>query len=628
MMFGGGRFHGLTDEAAKPTQVGKTLRRLLAYFRPFWKLLLGVAVLVVASTLLQLVAPYLTGVAVDQFIAPGEKPLPLWLEWLLRVLGIGGDPRDVGRVSGLTVTMLVLLATYLLSWATSAGQFYLMTLAGQRVLLHMRTQIFERIQTLSLSFFDEHEAGDLMSRLVNDTQVINQVFSGGVVRLASMGLSLVGILVSMLALNARLALASFVVLPLMLLTTTVFSRRARVAFRRTRRTIGQVSAELQENIAAVREVQAFAREDENVDEFEAINAANRDANVQAESILSAFSPALDVLSTVAMAIVAGFGGYLALAFDPPLVSVGEIVSFLIYVRRFYEPIRGIANLYAQVQAAVAGAERIFELLDTPPEIVDAPDAVDLPSIQGQVEFDNVSFSYQDEEPVLRDISLVAEPGQTIALVGPTGVGKTTLVSLLTRFYDVDEGAIRIDGYDVRQVSAESLRRQMGVVLQDTFLFSGTVVDNIRYGRLEASDGEVIAAAQLANADQFIARLPEGYQAQLGERGHNLSQGQRQLIAIARAVLADPRILILDEATSSVDTRTEQLIQRALDELLKGRTSFVIAHRLSTIRNADQVFVLEQGRIVERGTHEELLAAQGLYSELYNSQFRRRPGSAM
>jgi ABC-type multidrug transport system fused ATPase/permease subunit len=622
MMFGGRRFHGLTEEAAKPTQVGKTLRRLLAYFRPFWGLLLAVAVLVVVSTLLRLASPYLTGVAVDQFIAPGEKPRPLWLDWLLNALGLAGE-----RATGLNATMLVLLGTYLLNWAATAGQFYLMTLAGQRVLLHMRTQIFERIQTLSLSFFDEHEAGDLMSRLVNDTQVINQVFGGGVVRLASMGLSLVGILVSMVTLNARLALVSFVVLPLMALTTSVFSRRARVAFRRTRRTIGQVSAELQENIAAVREVQAFAREDENVDEFEAINAANRDANVQAESILSAFSPALDVLSTVAMAIVVGFGGYLALAFDPPLVSVGEIVSFLIYVRRFYEPIRGIANLYAQVQAAIAGSERIFELLDTEPEITDAPDAVDLPSIQGQVEFDNVSFSYQDEEPVLRDISLVAEPGQTIALVGPTGVGKTTLVSLLTRFYDVDAGAVRIDGHDVRRVSAESVRRQMGVVLQDTFLFSGTVMDNIRYGRLDASDEEVVAAAQLANADQFIARLPEGYQAQLGERGHNLSQGQRQLIAIARAVLADPRILILDEATSSVDTRTEQLIQRALDELLKGRTSFVIAHRLSTIRNADQVFVLEQGRIVERGTHEELLAAQGLYHELYNSQFRRRPGPA-
>jgi ATP-binding cassette subfamily B multidrug efflux pump len=615
MMFGGRHMRGLAQEAAKPTQVGRTLRRLLGYFRPFWGLLLAVAVLVVVSTLLRLAAPYLTGVAVDQFIAPSDKPFPVWLTWILAP--------DASRPDGLTVTMLVLLGTYLLNWAATARQFYLMTLAGQRVLLHMRTQIFQRIQTLSLAFFDRHEAGDLMSRLVNDTQVINQVFSGGVVRLASMSLSLIGIVASMLSLNWRLALASFAVLPVMVLTTTVFARRARVAFRRTRQTIGEVSAELQENISAVREVQAFAREDENVDEFEAINAANRDANVQAESILSAFSPALDVLSTIAMAIVAGYGGYLALAYDPPLVSVGVIVSFLLYVRRFYEPIRGIASLYAQVQAAVAGAERIFELLDTQPEITDAPDAVRLPPVQGRVEFDHVTFSYQDEEPVLQDVSLVAEPGQTVALVGPTGVGKTTLVSLLTRFYDVDDGAIQIDGHDVRQVNRESLRRQMGIVLQDTFLFSGTVMDNIRYGRLEASDEEVIAAAQLANADQFIERLPEGYQAQLGERGHNLSQGQRQLVAIARAVLADPRILILDEATSSVDTRTELLIQRALDELLKGRTSFVIAHRLSTIRNADQVFVLHEGRVVERGTHEELLAAQGLYYDLYSSQFRRQ-----
>ena len=615
MMFGGRHGRGMAhDEETRPTEVGKTLRRLLTYFRPFRGLLVGAAVLIVVSTMLQLAAPYLTGVAVDQFIAPTGRSRPVWLTWLL--------PQDASRPAGLAAVMLVLLGTYLLNWVTSAGQFYLMTVAGQRVLLYMRTQIFQRIQTLSLAFFDRHEAGDLMSRLVNDTQVINQVFSGGVVRLAGMSLSLVGIVASMLGLNWRLALASFIILPVMVLATTVFSRRTRVAFRRTRQTIGEVSAELQENIAAVREVQAFAREEENVGEFEAINAANRDANVQAESILSAFSPALDVLSTVALAVVAGYGGYLALA-TPPLISVGVIVSFLIYVRRFYEPIQGIANLYAQVQAAVAGAERIFELLDTQPEITDAPDAVRLPPIQGRVEFDHVTFSYQDEEPVLQDVSLVAEPGQTVALVGPTGVGKTTLVSLLTRFYDVDAGAIRIDGHDVRQVNHESLRRQMGIVLQDTFLFSGTVMDNIRYGRLEASDEEVIAAAQLANADQFIARLPEGYQAQLGERGHNLSQGQRQLIAIARAVLADPRILILDEATSSVDTRTELLIQRALDELLKGRTSFVIAHRLSTIRNADQVFVLHEGRVVERGTHEELLAARGLYYDLYSSQFRRQ-----
>jgi ABC-type multidrug transport system fused ATPase/permease subunit len=613
-MFGGRRFHGLTGEQERASDVGNTLRRLLRYFEPFWGLLAVASLFVIVSSLLALAGPYLIGVAVDQFIAPGDEPGPAWLSLLIAP--------NAGRSAGLTRVMLLLLSTYLLNWATTAAQFYLMTVAGQRVLLHMRTQVFERIQSLSLPFFDRHEAGDLMSRLVNDTEVINQVFSGGIVRLASMSLTLVGIVFSMLGLNWRLALASFAVLPAMVLTTTVFSRWARSAFRRTRETIGEVSAELQENIAGVREVQAFARESENVAEFESINAANRDANVEAQSVLSAFSPTLDVLSSIALAIVAGYGGYLVLAFDRPLASIGVIVAFLAYVQRFYQPIRGIANLYAQLQAAVAGAERIFDLLDTEPDISDAPDAVELPPVEGQVTFDHVTFAY-DEETVLQDISLSAEPGQTIALVGPTGAGKTTIASLLSRFYEVEDGqgAVRIDGYDLREVTRASLRQQMGVVLQDTFLFSGTVMENIRYGRLDASDEEVIAAAELANADQFVKRLPEGYETELGERGHTLSQGQRQLIAIARAVLADPRILILDEATSSVDTRTERLIQRALDRLLSGRTSFVIAHRLSTIRNADQVLVIDEGRIIERGTHEELLGAGGLYADLYNSQFR-------
>lgn len=607
---GGGfrQMAGLREEKAHDT--GQVLRRLLGYFGASWLWLAVVFVLVVFSTLMQLAGPYLLGVAVDQFITRGDR-------------------------IGLVRTMLLLLATYLLNWGATAGQFYLMTLVGQRVLYTMRIQIFQRIQTLSLAFFDQHEAGDLMSRLVNDVDVINQALNVGLVRLSGDVLTLIGIVIAMVSLNARLALASFTVLPFMLLTTTIFSRWAFRAFRRTRETIGQVSAELEEKISGVREVQAFSREGASQARFAELSAANRDANIQAVSITSAFTPALDVLSTIATAIVAGYGGYLALN---GLVTVGTIVAFLDYVRRFYMPIQSLAQLYTQLQSALAGAERIFELIDTEPDIVDAPDAVEMPSIQGRVEFEHVSFAYKDGEPVLEDVSLVAEPGQTVALVGETGAGKTTLANLIGRFYDVSSGAVRIDGWDVRSVTRASLRRQMGIVLQDTFLFADTVMENIRYGRLDASDEEVIAAARLVNAHDFISRLPEGYQTELSERGSNLSQGQRQLISFARAVLADPRILILDEATSSVDTRTEILIQRALAELLKGRaspstppstssgqrlrTSFVIAHRLSTIRNADQVLVIQDGRLIERGTHDSLMAQREAYYDLYMSQFRR------
>jgi len=603
------------SETGKPKATGRTFGRLVPYFAPYKARLVLICLLLIIGTLAELAGPYLIGLAVDQFMAPSGSPGPVWLRGLL---GASSDRRG-----GLSAIMLLVAASYAVIWVMNMAQFRLMVRMVQRVLLNMRSQVFEHIQALSLSFLDAQEAGDLMSRLANDTQAINDMFGPGLMRILRMVLTIVGIAISMVALNWRLALASYAILPVILAVTILFSRRARKAFRQTRETIGAVSAELQENIAGVREVQAFAREAETAVEFQAINERNRSANVEAQTLMSAFMPVLDVLSTAGTAAVVGFGGYLALAFDPPLVSVGVIVSFLTYVRRFYQPIRELSQLYGQFQSALAGAERIFELLDAQPDIVDAPEAIELPLVQGQVEYDEVSFRYVEEEPVIQGVSFAIPQGQTVALVGPTGAGKTTLAHLLMRFYDVDQGAVRVDGHDVRQVTMSSLRGQIGLVLQDTFLFSGTVMDNIRYGRLEATDEEVVEAARLASAHQFIERLPKGYDTEIGERGATLSHGNRQLLAIARAILKDPRILILDEATSSVDTRTELLIQRALGELLAQRSSLVIAHRLSTIRNADQILVIDGGRIVERGTHQSLLDLGGVYHELYMSQFRRQ-----
>jgi ATP-binding cassette subfamily B multidrug efflux pump len=603
-MIGGGHGPGgaLRRELERASDPRRTLVRLIVYLRPFRRHLLLVGLLVLVNTLLTVIAPGLIGEAVD-------------LLWNF----FNGEIQAAAAWDGLNRTMLLLLGAYVGAWATDLGSFYLMVVVGQNVLYELRAHIFARIQELSLSFFDQHEAGDLMSRLTNDTDVINRVLSMGLIRLVSSALTLVGILIAMLGLNWRLALASFTVLPVMVFTTIFFSNRARRAFRRTRQTIGGVSAELEENIAGVKVAQAFSREDENLEAFRQVNAANRDANVNAETVIAAFSPSLDVLGIFGIAIVVGYGGYLSLN---DLVTVGVIVAFVQYVRRFFQPVRAIAMIWANLQSATAGAERIFELLDTPAAVVDAPETIELPTIAGRVAFEEVCFEYKPGEPVLREVNMLAEPGQTVALVGPTGAGKTTIINLIGRFYDVCGGRVAVDGYDVRQISRASLRSQMGIVLQDTFLFSGTVMENIRYGRLDASDDQVVEAAKLANAHDFIARLPDGYQTELTEQASNLSQGQRQLISIARAVLANPRILILDEATSSVDTRTELLIQNALRNLLQGRTSFVIAHRLSTIRNAEQVLFIQDGRIVERGTPQELLAKQGAYYELYMSQFRR------
>ncbi|MDW8291473.1 MAG: ABC transporter ATP-binding protein [Anaerolineae bacterium] len=584
----------MPDERAKNRAA--TARRLLRYVAPYRREVMLVLLLVIVASATQALGPAIIGFAVDRFIRPG------------------------GSVSGLLLSMAALAAVYLVGLVAARLQIVYIGVVGQNVLLRLRQQIFEKVQRLPLRYFDKNPVGDVMSRLVNDTDTINQFLGQGVVQILGSLFGLVGILIGMFAQSVPLALASATVIPLVLLVTNVFSRAARRRYRKTRQTIGDVSANLQEEIAGVRVAQAYNRTAVNFQRFAERNAANREANMSANAVTSAFTPVIEVISVLAIALVAGFGGYLAVQGQ---ASVGVVVAFIAYMQNLFRPLQAISTIYTQAQASLAGAERIFELLDTPDER-DAPDARPMPPIRGEVVFDRVSFAYEPSKPVLREVSFAAQPGQMIAIVGPTGAGKTTLISLLQRFYDPTEGAIYVDGIDIRSVTRASLRGQMGAVLQDGFLFAGTVADNIRYGNPNATDEEVERAARLAGAHEFIVRMKDGYQTRLGERGGGLSQGQRQLISIARAILADPRILILDEATASVDTYTESLIQRALEQLMRGRTTFVIAHRLSTVRRADAILVLRDGRIVEQGTHAELLARGGLYAELYRRQFRDPP----
>jgi ATP-binding cassette subfamily B protein len=535
------------------------------------------------------------------------------------------------RVAGMFRLILVVIALYVLGAVLTGMTFFTMAWTGQHVLRSLRVEVFEKLHSLSLSYYAEHEAGDLMSRITNDTTAIEQAFSFALVNVVSGILLLVWVAYNMLTLSLPFALLSLAVSPLMFIATLWFSNQARKAFRKSREQIGNVNAELQETISSVREVQAFNRADENIEQFKEVNAANRDANVRAVAYTSALAPTLEAFSYIGLAIVTGVGGWYLLTGDTlfgAVVTLGLVITFLAYVQRFNQPIQQIAVLWTNIQNAIAGAERIFNILDEKPAVVDKPEAKPMPRIKGRVEFNQVSHEYEEGVPVLNKVSFTAEPGQTIAIVGPTGAGKTTIINLLPRFYDVTHGSVKIDGVDVRDVSAESIRRQVGIVLQDTFLFSASVMDNLRFGKPDATDEEVYAAARLANADSFIERLPEKYQTVLGERGSGLSQGQRQLLSIARAALADPRILILDEATSSVDTRTERLIQKAFDALLQSRTSFVIAHRLSTIRNADMILVLKSGEIIERGKHDELLEKKGFYFDLYMSQFKKQEETAV
>ena len=570
-----------------------TARRLLGELRPYGRQLILALVLVVLGALSQAGGPWLIGRAIDQDI-------------------LGGDP------SGLVRTMLLLLGVYVIGTLASRGQIRQVGSIGQCVLASLRERIFERLLRLPLSYFDRRPVGDLMSRVTNDVDTLNQLLSQGLTQLLGSFFSLIGIVVAMLILDWRLALVCFTIIPAMLLTNVYFARRARRAFRITRETVGSVTAGLQEEVVGVREAQAFNRTETNIERFRERNAANRAANVEAVAITSAFAPAIDALSTLSTALVVGYGGYLVVT---GTLTVGLLTAFLIYVQQFFRPIQLASQVYTQAQAALAGAERIYNVLDESPEPADPPKTPQLDSVEGRIEFEDVTFAYEPGRPVLEDVNLRIEPGQTVALVGPTGAGKTTIANLIPRFYEVSAGAVRVDGRDVREVGRRSLRTRIATVLQEPFLFSGPIAENIRYGRIEATRKEVEDAARTVRAHDFIAALPNGYDTELGAGGGTLSQGQRQLLSFARAVLADPRILILDEATSNVDTRTEALIQEALGTLLKGRTSVVIAHRLSTIRNADLILVIEAGHITERGTHPSLLAQNGLYADLYRRQFR-------
>jgi ATP-binding cassette subfamily B protein len=641
-MFRGHRI--LEQETSKPTRVAETLRRFVGYFKPYWFQYLIVLVMMVIGTWTQVTVPELIGQAVDCYLTPATTSAAasenaMMAEFLDFEGSASGsncwyDTPQAGwttadYLQGLGILVLKLMGLFFLGAVTTGLMFYFMVWSGQHVLRTLREQVFSQINRLSVGYHVEHETGDTMSRVTNDADTIQQGMTFALIQVLSGVMLLVWVSYNMLTSSVPYALVAMAMIPAMAIATLWFSNQARKAFRRTRVEMGSVNAELQESIAGVREAQAFSREDENIASFNETNAAYRDANIRAVAYTSALAPMLEALGYVALMLVTVVGGWAILNgsdFFGTTISLGLMITFVAYVQRFNQPVQMIAVLWTNIQSGIAGGERIFGLLDIEQDIKDAPDAIEMPEIQGKVELDDVWSEYVAGEPVLKGVSLLAEPGQTVAIVGPTGAGKTTIANLIPRFYDVTLGAVKIDDVDVRKATKSSLRRQIAVVLQDSFLFSSSVMENIRFGRPEATDDEVIAAAKLAHAHAFIERMPQGYETELGERGTGLSLGQRQLMAIARAALANPRILILDEATSSVDTRTERLIQGALEVLLAGRTSIVIAHRLSTIRNADQVLVIHEGEIIERGTHDSLMAAKGFYYDLYMSQFRRQvPG---
>jgi len=581
------------DEVAQRPFNYAYLKRMLRYTRPYRGPLITVIVVMVLASMVRLIEPYLLRTAIDEGIMVGnvdviDRIAILWL--VFQLLGAAGD----------YVRIRILNRT------------------GQGILYDLRQELFTHLQWLSLRFYDGRPVGRIMSRVTNDVEAINDLINSGIATVVSQVVSLVGIVVIMFALNAKLALMAFAVLPGMVWIVVKLRPRMETAWRNVRRANSNINANLNENITGIRVTQAFCREPHNIKTFDALNDAYYDRFMDAIKIEIIMWPLVDVFGMVGASLVIWLGAWMVLNGE---LTIGYVMAFTDYVWRFWEPISAISRVYSRVLSAMASAERIFEYLDTQPEIVEAPDAIDLPDVRGEVRFENVSFRYNDgDRYVLNDITFAIEPGQTVAIVGPTGAGKTSIINLLMRFYDPQQGRVLVDGHDLRHVRLASLRARMALVLQDSFLFSGSIADNIRYGRIDATDEEIERVAQAVRVDQFVERFEDRYQHQVNERGTRLSVGQRQLISFARALLADPRILILDEATSSVDTQTERMIQEAMDTLLQGRTAIIIAHRLSTIRRADCIYVIDEGRIVESGTHQELLALGGHYAHLYRRQF--------
>ena len=541
-------------------------------------------------TVTNMAMPYLVGVAIDSFIKKGN-------------------------LSGLNIVVLAYVGLTLLMWAGQYLETLFLSYAGNGILFRMRTQMFDHLHQFSMSFFDHNKVGKVMSRIQNDVDQLQTLLTQDIIYLAADAVTLIGIAAVMITMNARLALITLTVVPVLAIIMVIWQKYARVAFVRVRQAIAVVNDNLQESLSGVRVTQGMSREEVNFGQFDSVNKAHLDANVVAARLQAFMMPTVQILTDAGFVLVLVFGGFQVLAGQ---TTPGVILTFLLYIQRFFAPVQELTMLYTDLQRAMASGVRIFELIDVEPEIKDSPQAIEMPPIKGEIKFDDVSFSYEPGTEVLHDIDLTVNPGETVAIAGRTGAGKSSLTGLITRFYEIQEGKILVDGYNVASVTQQSLRRQIGIVPQDAFLFSGTIEDNIRYGRLEASHEEVIKAAKAAGIHDSITHLERGYDTPVGERGGSLSAGQRQLVCLARAILANPPIMILDEATSSVDTNTERIMQESLRRLSKGRTVIVIAHRLSTVTNADRIIILEHGNIIETGNHQELMAKQGVYYQMFQT----------